>query len=51
MHILLVKKYGSRSIVSEENCPRNLTLTLTQTLTLTGGQYSSGTIVQTPEIT
>ena len=43
MHILSVKKYGSRSVVSEENCP--------QTLTLTGGQYSLGTIVQTPEIT
>ena len=29
MYILSVKKYGSRSIVSEENCPQNLTLTLT----------------------
>ena len=46
-----LRNYGSRSIVSEENCAEKLTLTLTQTLTHTGGQFSSATIAQTPEIT
>ena len=50
MHILTVKK-GSRTFASEENCPQNLTLTLTQTLTHIEMQLSSGAIVQTPGIT
>ena len=41
---------GSRTIAPEENCPPTLilTLTLNQTLILTGGQFSSGAIVRTP---
>ena len=46
-----LKNYGSSTIASEENCPQNLTLTLTQTLTHTGGQFSSEEIVHIPEIT
>ena len=43
-------KEGSRTIASEQNCPKTLilTLTLTQALTLTEGQFSSGAIVGTP---
>ena len=36
---------GSSTIASEENCPPTPKLTLTQTLTLTGGLFSSGEIV------
>ena len=41
---------GSRKIACKENCPPALILTLilSQTLTLTGGQFSSGTIFRTP---
>ena len=41
---------GSSTIAPEENCPPNLilTLTLNQTLTLTGGQFFSGAIVRAP---
>ena len=40
---------GSRKIPPEENCPLALILTLfvNQTLTLTGGQFSSGVIFRT----
>ena len=38
------KNESSRTITSEENCPS--TLTLTQTLTLTAGQFSSRAVVQ-----
>ena len=40
---------GSRTIAPEEHCPPTLILTiiLNQTLTLTGGQFSSGAIVRT----
>ena len=40
--IVVIK--GSRKIAPEENCPPALILTLivSQTLTLTGGQFSSG---------
>ena len=43
MHITCVK-YDFRTIASEENCSKTsiLTLTLNQTPTLTGGQFSSG---------
>ena len=37
----------SRKIDSEENCP-SLTLNLTQTITLNGGQFSFGDIGRTP---
>ena len=46
-----LRNYGSRAIASEENCPQNVTLTLTQTLIHTEGQFPWGAIVQTPEIT
>ena len=36
---------SSRTIAPEENCPPTPKLTLTQPLTLTGGQFSSGAIV------
>ena len=36
--------FGSRTVVSEENCLR--TLIITQTLTEAGGQFSSGSIVR-----
>ena len=41
---------GSRKIDPEENCAPTLilTLTLNQTLILTGAQFSSGAIVRTP---
>ena len=41
---------GSRTIFPKENCPLTLKLTLTQTQTiiLTGGQFFSGAIVRTP---
>ena len=41
---------GSRTSATEENCPPTLilTLTLNQTLTLTGAQFYSGAIVRTP---
>ena len=41
---------GSRTIAPEENCSPTLklTLTVTQTLTLTGEQFSSGVIVWIP---
>ena len=41
---------GSGTIAPEENCPPTpkLTLTLTETATLTGGQFSSGAIVRIP---
>ena len=37
---------GSRKIAPEENCPLTPKLTLTQPLTLTGGQFSSGAIIR-----
>ena len=43
--------YSSRATASGENCLQNLILTLNQTLTHTEGQFCSGKIVQTPEIT
>ena len=48
--VKLYPEYGSRKIAPEENCPLALILTLilNQTLTLTGGQFSSGAIFQTP---
>ena len=36
---------GSRTIAPVENCPSTAKLTLRQTITLTGGQFSSGAIV------
>ena len=36
---------GSRAIAAEENCPPTPKLTLTQTLTLTRGQFYLGAIV------
>ena len=36
------------TIVPEENYPPTLNLTLTQNLTITGGQFSSGAIVLMP---
>ena len=41
---------GSRTIAAKENCLSTLKLTLflTQTLTLTGGQFSSGAMVRIP---
>ena len=39
---------GSRTIVPDENCPPTPKLTLSQTLTLTGGQFFSGAIVSLP---
>ena len=40
---------GSRTMAPEENHPTiKPTLTLTQTLTLTRGQFSLGTIVRIP---
>ena len=39
---------GSRIIVPDENCPPTPKLTLSQTLTLTGGQFFSGAIVSLP---
>ena len=41
---------GSITIAPEEDCPPTLTLTITlnQTPTLTGGQFSSGAIIRTP---
>ena len=46
----LYANYGSKKIAPEENCPPALILTLilNQTLTLTGGQFSSGGIFRTP---
>ena len=41
-------KNGSRAIASEENCPPTPKLTLSQTLTLTEGQFSLGAIVWFP---
>ena len=43
-------KNGSKTVAPEKKYPPTLTLilTLTQTLTLTGQQFSSGTIVRTP---
>ena len=51
LHIGRVRKRkGSRAIAREENCPATLklTLTLTQTLTTTGGQFFSRAIVRIP---
>ena len=39
---------GSRTIAPEENCPSTPKLTLSQTLTLTRGQFSSWAIVWLP---
>ena len=41
-------KTGSRTIVPEENCPPTLSLSITLSQTLTGGQIFSGAIVRTP---
>ena len=41
-----IKYVGSRTIAREENCLP--TLNLIQTLTLTGGQFSSGAIARIP---
>ena len=45
-----IARNGSRTISPEENCPPTpiLSLTLTQRLTLNGGQFSSGVIACTP---
>ena len=55
MHTYQLRNYFSRTIASEENCPQNLTLTLTETLIRTagggGGHFSLGAIVQAREIT
>ena len=40
----MIETDGCRTIPLEENCPPNLKLTLTQTLTLTEGQFSMGAI-------
>ena len=52
-HFVSFTGKGSRTITPEENCPPptlKLTLILIQTLTLTGGQFSSGAIVRIPLI-
>ena len=48
--MLINNKVGSRTISPEENCPQTLKLILTQTqtMTLTGGQFFSGSIVLIP---
>ena len=48
--MLINNKVGCRTISPEENCPQTLKLILTQnqTMTLTEGQFSSGSIVLIP---
>ena len=45
---VFTEKHGSRTIATKENCPPTPKLTLGQTLTLTGDQFSLGAIVWLP---
>ena len=45
---VIVPYTSSRTITPKENCPPTPKLTLSQTLTLTGGQFSLGAIVWLP---